>query len=32
MTQKEMTHLRVINQVIDKVITIREAAVFLNLS
>lgn len=32
MTQKEMTRLRVINQTIDKVITIREAAELLNLS
>ncbi|MGI6538811.1 MAG: helix-turn-helix domain-containing protein [Caldicoprobacterales bacterium] len=32
MTQKEITRLRVINQTIDKVITIREAAELLNLS
>jgi len=32
MTQKEMTRLRVINQTIDKVITIREAAELLDLS
>jgi len=32
MTQKEMTRLRVINQTIDKIITIREAAELLNLS
>jgi transposase len=32
MTQKEITKLRVINQTIDKVITIREAAELLNLS
>ena len=31
MTQKEITRLRVINQTIDKVITIREAAELLNL-
>ncbi len=32
MTQKEITRLRVINQTIDKVITIREAAELLGLS
>ena len=32
MTQKEITRLRVINQTIDKLITIREAAELLNLS
>ena len=32
MTQKEITRLRVINQAIDKVITIREAAELLGLS
>jgi transposase len=32
MTQKEITKVRVINQTIDKVITIREAAELLNLS
>ena len=32
MTQKEITRLRVVNQVIDKVITIKEAAELLNLS
>ena len=32
MTQEEITKLRVINQTIDKVITIREAAELLNLS
>ncbi|MGI6537790.1 MAG: helix-turn-helix domain-containing protein [Caldicoprobacterales bacterium] len=32
MTQKEITRLRVINQTIDKVLTIREAAELLNLS
>ena len=32
MTQKEITHLRVINQTIDKVITIKEAAELLGLS
>jgi len=32
MTQKEITRLRVINQTIDKVITIREAAELINLS
>jgi len=32
MTQKEITRLRVINQTIDKVITIRESAELLGLS
>ncbi len=32
MTQKEITRLRVVNQVIDKVITVKEAAELLNLS
>jgi len=32
MTQKEITRLRVINQTIDKVITIKEAAELLGLS
>ncbi len=32
MTQKEITRLRVINQTIDEVLTIREAAELLNLS
>jgi hypothetical protein len=32
MTQKEITRLRVINQIIDKVITVREAAELLSLS
>ncbi|NMA85468.1 MAG: ISNCY family transposase [Epulopiscium sp.] len=32
MTQKEITRLRVVNQTIDKVLTIREAAELLNLS
>jgi hypothetical protein len=32
MTQKEITRLRVINQTIDKVITIKEAAELLDLS
>ncbi len=32
MTQKEITRLRVINQTVDKIITIREAAEILSLS
>lgn len=32
MTQKEITRFRVINQTIDKVLTIKEAAELLNLS
>ena len=32
MTEKEITHLLVINQTIDKVITVREAAELLDLS